>query len=248
MRLWSATRDGQRRSAGEKTTWPACPQGHPRRRTQRLSARCPQTGHHVHERLFRERACERVDELAARALVRLRADLARLAPALELRQAPRGSRRASPWCARRRLAPPRPANARVSPTATPQAARSDARRRPGPGVGRSWMPSDSDVSFGSSGRRRRSVTRKLCPCWSCRTSVGGKALRDELDVRRRRHHHPCDGHVRRHADVEVDVLVAGPGELPAELDRVSARREGSAELRAAADLVDALVAHRRLRR
>src|ERR1700722_7463354 len=75
----------------------------------------------------------------------------------------------------------------------------------------------------------------------------GKVRGPQLDVGVRGHHHARDGDVGRKAHVEVDVLLARPRELPAKLDRVPARRERPAELCGAARLVDALIAHRRLR-
>ena len=52
---------------------------------------------------------------------------------------------------------------------------------PGPAVGRSWIPTAREVSLGSSGVRRCSVTRKPCPCWSSADLRGGEAVDRQLD-------------------------------------------------------------------
>ena len=120
--------------------------------------------------------------------------------------------------------------------------------RPGPGVGRSWIPTSSDVSFASSGRSWRSVTRKLCPCSSWRTrrpesppptslmlDVAGiitRAMATCGRQARRRSRRPC--RPTRGAASETRS-----GAAPAETCRGACAPPS--------DLVDALVAHRGLR-
>ena len=89
-------------------------------------------------------------------------------------RAPRGERPRL-LCLRSRERPRcfRPAPARRDPRRPRTRPAGSRRGAPGPASAGRGCPIESDVSFASSGRSRRSVTRNVWPCASCRTSARG---------------------------------------------------------------------------